>query len=164
MFHVLFHMFVCTTAVSLAHVRVCLTYMAGTVWDYSSLHLKIAGGMAVAASGKDIRTLLDETLAEVGLSVCVCQPQAVLNHSDNEDRLFMCTAHHHDSTHRTPKQLGMSSSYYDMDQNPELAGSLWTTGEDYMKFLESLYYHRILPAEVCGLVDVDCLIDTCGEA
>ena len=37
----------------------------GTVWDYSSLHLKIAGGMAVAASGKHIRTLLEETLAEV---------------------------------------------------------------------------------------------------
>jgi len=36
------------------------------VWDYHSLHLKIAGGMAVAASGQDIRTLLDETLAEVG--------------------------------------------------------------------------------------------------
>jgi len=42
----------------------------------------------------------------------------------------------------------MTSSYYDMDQNPELAGSLWTTGEDYMKFLESLYFHRALPAEV----------------
>lgn len=59
---------------------------------------------------------------------------------------------HSTHTHRTPEQLGMSSSYYDMGQNPELAGSLWTTGEDYMKFLESLYYHRILPAEVCGLV------------
>lgn len=46
----------------------------------------------------------------------------------------------------------MSSSYYDMDQNPELAGSLWTTGEDYMEFLRKLYYHEILPAEVCGWV------------
>lgn len=46
--------------------HVCVCAFAGTVWDYSSLHLKIAGGMAVAASGKDIRTLLDETLAEVG--------------------------------------------------------------------------------------------------
>jgi hypothetical protein len=45
--------------------------------------------MAVAASGRSIRELLDETLAE----------------------------------------LGMTKSYYDMDQNPELAGSLWTTGE-----------------------------------
>ena len=58
------------------------------MWDYSSLHLKIAGGMAVAASGKSIRVLLDETLAD----------------------------------------LGMTNSYYDMDQNPELAGSLYTTG------------------------------------
>lgn len=40
--------------------------VTGTVWDYHSLHLKIAGGMAVVASGKNIRTLLDETLAEVG--------------------------------------------------------------------------------------------------
>jgi hypothetical protein len=37
----------------------------GTVWDYHSMHLKIAGGMAIVASGKDIRTLLDETLADV---------------------------------------------------------------------------------------------------
>jgi hypothetical protein len=27
-------------------------------------------------------------------------------------------------------------SYYDMGTNPELAGSLWTTGKDYNKFLE----------------------------
>jgi len=65
-----------------------LRWEPGTVWDYSSLHLKIAGGMAVAASGKSIRVLLDETLAD----------------------------------------LGMTNSYYDMDQNPELAGSLYTTG------------------------------------
>ena len=65
-----------------------LRWEPGTVWDYSSLHLKIAGGMAVAASGKSIRVLLDEMLAD----------------------------------------LGMANSYYDMDQNPELAGSLYTTG------------------------------------
>lgn len=65
-----------------------LRWEPGTVWDYSSLHLKIAGGMAVAASGRSIRELLEETLAE----------------------------------------LGMTNSYYDMGQNPELAGSLWTTG------------------------------------
>ncbi len=65
-----------------------LRWEPGTFWDYSSLHLKIAGGMAVAASGKPIRTLLEETLAE----------------------------------------LGMTNSYYDMENNPELAGSLWTTG------------------------------------
>lgn len=40
------------------------------MWDYHSLHLKIAGGMAVVASGKDIRTLLDETLAEVRWLFC----------------------------------------------------------------------------------------------
>lgn len=42
----------------------------------------------------------------------------------------------------------MSTNTCAHEQNPELAGSLWTTGEDYMKFLENLYYHQILPAEV----------------
>ena len=45
-----------------------LRWEPGTVWDYHSLHLKIAGGMAVVAAGKDIRTLLDETLAELGMT------------------------------------------------------------------------------------------------
>ncbi|EWM29584.1 Beta-lactamase/transpeptidase-like protein [Nannochloropsis gaditana] len=92
-----------------------LRWEPGTVWDYSSLHLKIAGGMAVAASGRSIRELLEETLAE----------------------------------------LGMTNSYYDMGQNPELAGSLWTTGEDYNKFLESMYLHRVLPAEIVKEMESD---------
>ena len=49
----------------------------------------------------------------------------------------------------------MSDSYYDMDQNPELAGSLWTTGADYLKFLEALYYHRVLPAEIIKEMESD---------
>ena len=82
-----------------------LTYEPGTVWDYSSLHLKIAGGMASMASGKDIVTLLNETMFDTF-------------------------------------GFDPAKSYYDNGVNPELAGSLWTTGEDYNKLLEKVYHYK----------------------
>lgn len=38
--------------ITCALLLLCGLTPEGTVWDYSSLHLKIAGGMAVAASGE----------------------------------------------------------------------------------------------------------------
>jgi hypothetical protein len=55
------------------------------------------------ASGKDIVTLLNETMFDT---------------------------------------FGMGKSFYDNGVNPELAGSLWTTGEDYDKLLEKVYHYR----------------------
>lgn len=42
-----------------------------------------------------------------------------------------------------------------MWQNPELAGSLWTTGEDYDKFLEAMYFHRGLPLALVREMETD---------
>ena len=59
-------------------------------------------------------------------------------------------------------ELFQSSSYsLPSEANPRLAGGMWWTGRDYLKFLEDLYHGRILDAGYLALLTQD---QTAGAA